>query len=59
MGTDSSRDRITRLRPIDQLVFSQRRDYVMECNWKVYVDNYLEGYHLPTAHPGLFGEIAL
>jgi phenylpropionate dioxygenase-like ring-hydroxylating dioxygenase large terminal subunit len=23
----------------------------------VYVDNYLEGYHLPIAHPGLFKEI--
>ena len=22
-------------------------------NWKVAVDNYLEGYHVPVAHPGL------
>ncbi|TDU02163.1 Rieske 2Fe-2S family protein [Streptomyces sp. 846.5] len=22
-------------------------------NWKVLIDNYLEGYHVPTAHPGL------
>src|SRR5438309_6028372 len=35
----------------------ERRDYVIECNWKVYVDNYLEGYHLPIAHPGLFKEL--
>ena len=35
----------------------ERRDYVIDCNWKVYVDNYLEGYHLPIAHPGLFREI--
>lgn len=42
---------------IDRLEFSQRRDYVIECNWKVYVDNYLEGYHLPAAHPGLFREL--
>src|SRR3984893_9618939 len=33
------------------------RDYVIECNWKVYVDNYLEGYHIPIAHPGLMREI--
>ena len=39
--------------PIDQLHFSARRDYVIHCNWKVYVDNYLEGYHLPAAHPSL------
>ena len=43
--------------PIDRLKFSQRRDYLIDCNWKVYVDNYLEGYHLPTAHPGLFREL--
>ena len=35
----------------------ERREYVIECNWKVYVDNYLEGYHLPIAHPGLFREL--
>ncbi len=35
----------------------ERRDYVVECNWKVYVDNYLEGYHLPIAHPQLFKEL--
>jgi choline monooxygenase len=35
----------------------ERRDYVIACNWKVYVDNYLEGYHLPIAHPGLFREL--
>src|SRR6267143_1291884 len=39
------------------LQLAERRDYVIECNWKVYVDNYLEGYHLPIAHPGLFKEL--
>lgn len=29
------------------------RVYDVACNWKVYVDNYLEGYHLPFVHPGL------
>jgi choline monooxygenase len=38
---------------IDRLHFTERRDYVINCNWKVYIDNYLEGYHLPAAHPGL------
>lgn len=43
--------------PIDSLRHAYRRDYVIECNWKVYVDNYLEGYHLPAAHPSLFREL--
>ena len=42
---------------IDRMRLVERRDYVIECNWKVYVDNYLEGYHLPIAHPGLFREL--
>ena len=33
--------------------FSHRDEYVIDCNWKVYMDNYLEGYHLPHVHPGL------
>jgi choline monooxygenase len=39
------------------LQFAERRDYTIHCNWKVYVDNYLEGYHIPIAHPGLMREI--
>ncbi len=35
----------------------ERRDYLIECNWKVYVDNYLEGYHVPVAHPSLMREL--
>ncbi|MBW4437365.1 MAG: Rieske 2Fe-2S domain-containing protein [Pleurocapsa minor GSE-CHR-MK-17-07R] len=35
----------------------ERRDYYIDCNWKVYVDNYLEGYHVPIAHPGLYREL--
>jgi choline monooxygenase len=42
---------------VDRLHFSHRRDYIIQCNWKVYVDNYLEGYHLPAAHPSLFREL--
>jgi choline monooxygenase len=35
----------------------ERRTYEMNCNWKTYVDNYLEGYHLPSVHPGLNREL--
>ena len=31
--------------------FHVRETYVVECNWKVYVDNYLEAYHVPLVHP--------
>ncbi|HUP49793.1 MAG TPA: SRPBCC family protein [Thermoanaerobaculia bacterium] len=34
-----------------------RKEWELECNWKVYVDNYLEGYHIPIVHPGLFREL--
>ncbi len=31
-----------------------RHVYMLRCNWKVYVDNYLDGgYHVPHAHKGL------
>lgn len=27
------------------------------CNWKTYVENYLEGYHIPDVHPMLNGAV--
>src|ERR1700682_2655631 len=38
----------------NKLHFFDRRIYTLNCNWKVYVDNYLDGgYHVPHAHKGL------
>ncbi len=37
--------------PLAQMRRLVRREYEVDCNWKVYVDNYLEGYHLPIVHP--------
>lgn len=34
-----------------------RRAHVLTCNWKTYVENYLEGYHVPDIHPGLAADI--
>ena len=31
----------------------RRVEYDVESNWKVYVDNFLEGYHIPHVHPEL------
>jgi choline monooxygenase len=37
-----------------KLHYLDRRIYTLNCNWKVYVDNYLDGgYHVPHAHKGL------
>lgn len=33
--------------------YAARDTYDVKANWKVYVDNYLEGYHLPLVHPEL------
>ena len=40
-----------------QMKFFERRTYEMNCNWKTYIDNYLEGYHVPSVHPALNREI--
>jgi choline monooxygenase len=38
---------------LSDFVFHHRVTYPMGCNWKVYADNYLEGYHIPHVHPEL------
>lgn len=39
------------------LKLAARREHVLACNWKTYVENYLEGYHVPVLHPGLDADI--
>jgi choline monooxygenase len=38
---------------LEKKKFFKRVKYDVRCNWKAYVDNYLEGYHLPYVHPEL------
>jgi choline monooxygenase len=46
-------DRVQPLR-LDTLRFAGRREWTLACNWKVFVDNYLDGgYHVPFLHRGL------
>lgn len=40
-------------RPLDRYVFHRHYAYDMACDWKTYIDNYLEGYHVPHIHPEL------
>ncbi|MEZ4586622.1 MAG: aromatic ring-hydroxylating dioxygenase subunit alpha [Gemmatimonadales bacterium] len=39
--------------PIERMRLVRRVDYEVGANWKVYVDNFLEGYHIPHVHPEL------
>lgn len=38
---------------VENYTFHSRVTYAVACNWKIYIDNYLEGYHIPHVHPEL------
>jgi choline monooxygenase len=39
---------------LQKLRWVEQRRYELDCNWKVFVDNYLDGgYHVPHLHKGL------
>jgi choline monooxygenase len=53
---ESLGDLVSQFRPLglDRYHFVERRQWTFECNWKVFVDNYLDGgYHVPHLHKGL------
>jgi len=35
---------------LDQMACVRRKEYVMECNWKLFVENAKESYHIATVH---------
>jgi choline monooxygenase len=39
--------------PLERFQWADRTEYRLDFNWKNYVDNYMEGYHIPYLHPGL------
>lgn len=42
----------------DELTYVRSASWDVRCNWKVYVDNYLDGgYHIPHMHPTLDAQI--
>ena len=41
----------------ERMRYVMSREWTIHCNWKVYVDNYLEGYHVSVVHPGLHKEL--
>ena len=52
-------DLITRTTPLglERMRHVTMREYPVESNWKIYIDNYLEGYHIPLVHPALNREL--
>jgi choline monooxygenase len=39
--------------PIESFGKLDQAEFAMECNWKTYTDNFVEGYHIPGIHPSL------
>jgi choline monooxygenase len=37
---------------LSRLRFRERREWTIAANWKIAIENYLECYHCPVAHPG-------
>lgn len=60
---DSDWDRMDQLLKssgTDDLQFVGRRVYEIKCNWKVYIDNYLDGgYHVDHLHKGLSNQLSI
>jgi phenylpropionate dioxygenase-like ring-hydroxylating dioxygenase large terminal subunit len=42
---------------LNDLVFHSRVEFGSNANWKIVVENFLECYHCPTAHPGFSAEV--
>ncbi|MEM7256855.1 MAG: aromatic ring-hydroxylating dioxygenase subunit alpha [Pseudomonadota bacterium] len=43
--------------PIEDYVLTETRQLVFDANWKIYTDNFVEGYHIPGIHPEFFRAI--
>lgn len=39
--------------PLQEYKYLESQIHTMKCNWKTYVDNYQEGYHIHSIHPEL------
>jgi len=43
--------------PMETFHLTHRSGHDLAANWKVYAENYQEGYHIPLVHPGLNRQI--
>jgi phenylpropionate dioxygenase-like ring-hydroxylating dioxygenase large terminal subunit len=35
---------------LDRLTCTRRQEYSLKCNWKIYIENAMESYHVPWVH---------
>jgi len=42
---------------VNAIEFHSRVEFAANANWKIVVENFLECYHCPTAHPGFSAEV--
>jgi len=47
--------------PFDMISYDQKKSktYILNANWSLYCENYLEGFHIPFIHKGLNSDINL
>ena len=43
--------------PMEDYLFHQEHRLTFDSNWKIYTDNFVEGYHIPGIHPEFFAAI--
>lgn len=44
---------ITKEYPLENCEIVKRKQYNIDANWKLMIDNFIEYYHLPNIHPKL------
>ncbi len=42
---------------LEDLAALAEERFVIDCNWKIYTDNFVEGYHVPAIHPAFRRQI--
>jgi phenylpropionate dioxygenase-like ring-hydroxylating dioxygenase large terminal subunit len=52
-GAHAMLDGLTKLLKDDQIIFSET-EMVVEANWKIHLESFLEGYHIKPAHKNTF-----
>jgi phenylpropionate dioxygenase-like ring-hydroxylating dioxygenase large terminal subunit len=35
---------------LEEMLATRRESFAVRCNWKLWVENFMEGYHIPTVH---------